>query len=173
MPHLNHRATSRLYAASADHPAMRSVIAFAAVVLAVSNSHEAAGQSAASPPVLTLTVGKSLVIDSPLKIRQVATASGEIVESVGIGPKELLLNGKSPGETSVTIWLEDETHLTYDVVVHENPSKWNAVREQIERELPGSDVAITPVNGTAFVRGVVADLDAAERVMNIVSTVAK
>ena len=152
---------------------MRSVIAFAAVLLAVSNSHEAAGQSAGSPPVLTLTVGKSLVIDSPLKIRQVATASGEIVESVGIGPKELLLNGKSPGETSVTIWLEDETHLTYDVVVQENPSKWNAVREQIERELPGSDVTITPVNGTAFVRGVVADLDAAERVMNIVSTVAK
>ncbi|MGP8244921.1 MAG: pilus assembly protein N-terminal domain-containing protein, partial [Bryobacteraceae bacterium] len=56
-----------------------------------------------APPIdgkLTATVGKSLIIDSPLKIEKISVANGDLVEAVAINPKEVLINGKAPGETS-------------------------------------------------------------------------
>jgi pilus assembly protein CpaC len=122
---------------------------------------------------LTVTVGKSLMIDSPIKIRQIATANSELIESVAIGPKEVLLNGKRPGETSLVVWLENDTRLMYDLIVRAGPQRLNAVREQIARELPGGDVNVTLDNDTAFVRGRVKDVVSAARVMAIASTLGK
>src|ERR1017187_7006487 len=53
---------------------------------------------------LLATVGKSLIIDSPLNIEKIAVANGDLVEAVAINPKEVLVNGKAPGETSLIIW---------------------------------------------------------------------
>src|ERR1041385_5141199 len=48
---------------------------------------------------LLATVGKSLIIDSPLEIEKISYANGDLVEAVAINPKEVLINGKAPGET--------------------------------------------------------------------------
>src|ERR1035441_1434128 len=52
-----------------------------------------------APGKLMVTVGKSLIIDSPLNIQRVSVANGELIEAVAVNPKEVLLNGKGPGET--------------------------------------------------------------------------
>jgi pilus assembly protein CpaC len=122
---------------------------------------------------LTVTVGKSLTIDSPLAIKRVATANGALVDAQAISPKELLLNGKSPGETSLLIWQEDGTRLIYDLTVRVSPQRLNAVREQIARDYPDADINVTFDNDVAFVRGTVKDITAADRIMTIVSTMAR
>jgi pilus assembly protein CpaC len=122
---------------------------------------------------LTVTVGKSLVIDSPIKITRLAAANSELIESIAIGPKEVLLNGKLPGETSLVVWLDNGTRLTYDLIVRASPQRLNAVREQVARDLPGGEVDVTLDNDVAFVRGRVKDVFAAERVMAIASTLGK
>ena len=127
----------------------------------------------AEPQKLTVTVGKSLLVDSPRKIRQVATANGELIESVAIGPREVLINGKAPGETSLIVWLDDDSRIVYDLVVRPAGLRLEAVREEIAREVPGSDVTVTFQNETAFVRGRVKDGFEAERVMAIATTLGK
>ena len=122
---------------------------------------------------LTLTVGKALMLDSPVKIKRIAAANSELIESVAIGPKEVLINGKLPGETSLVVWLENDMRVTYDLIVRASPQRLNAVREQIARDLPGGDVDVTLDNDTAFVRGRVKDEFAADRVMAVASTLGK
>jgi pilus assembly protein CpaC len=122
---------------------------------------------------LTVTVGKSLTIDSPLAIRRLATANGALVDAQAISPKEILLNGKAPGETSLIIWQDDGTRLIYDLTVRVSPQRLNAVREQIARDYPDADINVTFDNDTAFVRGTVKDVTAADRIMAIVSTLSK
>ena len=122
---------------------------------------------------LVVTVGKSLIIDSPLAIKRLAFANGTMVDAQAIGPKEILLNGKSPGETSLTIWQEDGTRLIYDMTVRISPQRLNAVREQIARDYPDADVNVTFDNDFAFVRGTVKDVTAADRIMAIVGTMSK
>jgi pilus assembly protein CpaC len=122
---------------------------------------------------LTVTVGKSLAIDSPLPIKRLAFANGALVDAQAIGPKEVLINGKAPGETSLIIWQEDGTRLIYDLTVRVSPQHLNAVRQQIARDYPDADINVTFDNDTAFVRGTVKTVTDAERIMAIVGTMAK
>src|SRR5438552_13952112 len=62
---------------------------------------------------LVVTVGKSLIIDSPMNIQRVSVANGELMEAVAVNPKEVLINGKAPGETSLIIWQQGGTRLLY------------------------------------------------------------
>ena len=70
---------------------------------------------------LVATVGKSLIIDSPLKIEKISVANGELVEAVAINPQEVLINGKNPGETSLIVWQHGGRRLVYDLVVRVSP----------------------------------------------------
>ena len=122
---------------------------------------------------LVVTVGKSLSIDSPLVIKRISLSNSSLAETVAIGPKEVLLNGKAPGETSLVIWQEGDIRLVYDVLVRAGSLRLDAVREQLAREFPGNAIDVTFDNDTAFVRGTVTDIVAADRTMAIASTLGK
>jgi pilus assembly protein CpaC len=124
----------------------------------------------AVPTHLVVTVGKSLSIDSPMTIKRVAIANTSLAETVVIGPKEVLVNGLSPGETSLVIWQEGDIRLVYDLLVRASELRLDAVREQIVREFPGADIDISLSNDIAFVRGTVKDMISGQRVLAIAST---
>jgi pilus assembly protein CpaC len=134
-------------------------------------------QAAAAEPAiagrLVVTVGKSLSIDSPVAIRQVSIGNNTLAETVVIGPREVLLNGKAPGETSLVIWQDGDVRLNYDVLVRASSLRLDAVRDQIARELPGSDLDVTFDNETVFLRGTVKDAVAADRALAIAGTLGK
>jgi len=48
---------------------------------------------AGPPGKLVVTVGKSLIIDSPMKIQRISVANGDLIEAVAVNPKEVLING--------------------------------------------------------------------------------
>jgi pilus assembly protein CpaC len=130
-------------------------------------------ENASGPAKLIVTVGKSLIIDSPLNIQRISVANGDLVEAVAVNPKEVLLNGKVPGETSLIVWQHNGNRLVYDLTVRMSPLKLEAVREQIAREYPDYDINVTFDNDTAFVRGAVKDVITADRVMAMVATLGK
>ena len=115
---------------------------------------ENGGQAAAGGPgKLVVTVGKSLIIDSPLKIQRIAVANGELTEAVAINPKEVLINGKAPGETSLIVWQEDGTRLLYDLTVRMSPLRLDVVRQQLARDFPDDEINVTYENETALCAG--------------------
>src|SRR6266702_8601663 len=80
----------------------------------------------AAPGKLVVTVGKSLIIDSPMNIQRVSVANGELIEAVAVNPKEVMINGKAPGETSLIIWQQGGTRLLYDLTVRMSPLRLDA-----------------------------------------------
>jgi len=122
---------------------------------------------------LVLTVGKSLVVDSPLNIQRVSVANGDLAEVIAIAPKEVLINGKAPGETTLLIWQQGGTRLFYDLTIRQNSGRIDAVRQELAHELAGQDVSVSFQNDTAFLSGTVKDLTSAERAVAIVATLGK
>jgi pilus assembly protein CpaC len=122
---------------------------------------------------LVVTVGKSLIIDSPLDIRRLSVANGDLAEAVAVNPKEVLINGKAPGETSLIVWQQNGARLVYDLTVRMSSLRLDAVRQQIARDFPDADVNVTFENDTAFVRGKVKDVTSADRIMAIAATLGK
>ena len=126
-----------------------------------------------APGKLMVTVGKSLIIDSPMKIQRISVANGELIEAVAVNPKEVLINGKAAGETSLIVWQEGGNRLLYDLTVRQSPLRLDAVRQQLARDFPSEDINVTFENETAFVRGTVKDVVAADRVMSISASLGK
>jgi pilus assembly protein CpaC len=120
-----------------------------------------------------LTVGKSMIIDSPVRIERLAVANETLVEAVAIDPRQVLINGKNAGETSLIVWQQGGTRLVYDLTVRMSPVRLDAVRQQLARDFPNDEINVSYENDTAFVRGMVKDVIAADRVMSIVSTLGK
>ena len=137
-------------------------------------SQNAPAQAPASAsPKLVVTVGKALIIDSPLNITRVHVANGEMAEAVAVNPKEVLINGKVPGETSLIVWQQNGARLVYDLTVRMSSARLEAVRQQLGRDYPNDDINVTYENDTAFVRGKVKDVTSGERVMSIASTLGR
>jgi pilus assembly protein CpaC len=155
---LFHRtAAAGVLAAMAGSPALLAV--------------ELQGPSASAP--LMVTAGKSLVLDSPLNIQRVSLANGELAEAVAVNPREVLINGKLPGETTLIIWQQGGPRLVYDLTVRTSPNKLEAVRQQIARELPGQDIGVYLEGDTVFLRGTASNMVSAERAATIAGTLGK
>jgi len=133
-------------------------------------------QNAKRPGVdgtLIVTVGMSMIIDSPVAVAKISIANGDLAEAVAVNPQEILINGKAPGETSLIVWQQGGTRLVYDLMVRISSQKLDNVRQQIARDFPDEDISVTFDNDTAFVRGSVKDTFEAVRIMAIASTLGK
>ena len=157
------------------------ILAFSVMLPAAEPARPAQQPDAAAPPPpapakpesLLVTVGKSLIVDSPLDIQRIAIANDGLVDAVPINFREVLVNGKAPGETSLIIWQKNGARNVFELTVRPSSVKLDAVRQQIARDFPDADINVTYDNETAFIRGTVKDVSAADRVQNIAATLGK
>src|SRR5580698_3505229 len=88
-------------------------------------------RAADEPKRLTLTAGKSVVIDTAMDVERVAVATEDTVEAVAITQREIVLNGKVPGETTVIVWQRGGDRTSYNVLVEPSPLKLAALRQRM------------------------------------------
>jgi len=62
-----------------------------------------------APQKLTLTAGKSIIIESPDRIKRVSVAAPEVTDAIVLTPRQIYLTGKAPGATNITLWNESRT----------------------------------------------------------------
>ena len=84
---------------------------------------------------LTVLTGKSLMVDSPVNIQRVALADGGIAEVLTTSPRELLIHGKTPGQTSLIVWQQGGNRLLFDLNVLPNNSKTQDLMDQLKASL--------------------------------------
>jgi pilus assembly protein CpaC len=133
----------------------------------------AAHASDGTPMDLVVTVGKSLILDTPADLRRISVANGDFAEALAVNPREVLINGKAPGETSLILWQQDGARTMYNLSVQQSTTRIEAVRVQLQRGLPGQDVSLEFENDTVFLRGTVKDLSSAERAAGMAATLGK
>jgi pilus assembly protein CpaC len=145
----------------------------AVFALAVNGQDQAPNQATASRE-LAVTVGKSVLVDSPQTVERVAVANGDLAEAIAITPHEVLVNGKTAGETSMIVWQQGGNRLFFDLTVNRSEARLDAIRREISQEVGGNQTVSLSMEGDAiFLRGTVKDLTAAQRVVDIASTIGK
>jgi pilus assembly protein CpaC len=118
-------------------------------------------------------VDQSAVVDHATAIRRISVANGDIAEAVAVSSREVLVNGKAPGETSLILWDSKGDRTRFEIRVVPNSSRVEAVRRELQQELAGQDVSLTLENGNVFLRGTVKEVNAADRALAIASTLGK
>lgn len=133
--------------------------------------HALAQPASAAPRELSVVAGKSLVIDSPVNVQRVSVSDPSIVEAVGVSPTEIVLNGKSTGQTSVIVWQQGGNRLFFEVTVRpRGEKKIDIIRRELAREMGEQDVQISMEEDTVYLRGTVQSLTASERAASIATS---
>jgi pilus assembly protein CpaC len=157
------------------HSLRRSLSFLAAVVLL--QAQNPVEQPAPAPPTaaheLYVTVGKSLLVDSPTIIQRVSVANGTIAEAIATTPREVLVNGKTAGETSLIVWQQNGNRLIFDLIVQPSSTRLDNINRELRTEMGDQKVAVSMQDGVPFLRGIVNDLLSADRAVLIASTLGK
>ena len=108
----------------------------------------AAADSGASIDV-TVEVNCSSLLDRPAGVKRISIANGEIAEAVATSTTEIVINGKTPGDTTLIIWDQNGDRSILSVHVLPPSAKIDFVRDQILREA-GQEVRLTAQDGLSF-----------------------
>src|SRR5262249_3261264 len=145
----------------------------AAAALIEAQAQAPAPSQATASRDLTVTVGKSVLVDSPANVERISLADGNVAEAVAITPREIQINGKAPGETSLIVWQTGGNRLFFDLTVTRNENRLDAVRRQLAREMGDDEVTIDLEQDSVFLRGTVKDTTTADRAVLIASTLGR
>ena len=88
-----------------------------------------------APRELLVTSGKSLVVDSPVNVERVSIANAETAEALAVTPREVLINGKKPGETTLIVWQQGGQRLIFELVVRPNLARVERIQALIREEI--------------------------------------
>jgi pilus assembly protein CpaC len=139
-----------------------------AVCLAISS--QAQGPA---PSDLYVGLNKSNILENANGVKRISIANPEVAEAVAVSKTEVLVNGKAAGETSLVLWDQHGQRTMFDVHVTLADSRPEAVRAELQRELPGQNIDFDLGNGTVFLRGLANDVTSADRAAAIVATLGK
>jgi pilus assembly protein CpaC len=131
----------------------------------------AASQDASND--LSVSVGKTVLVDTTWPIKKVAIGTDEIADVHGTSPTEIMVRGKTPGETSLIVWDTHGGRQFFNLSVRPSSAALNdsldSIRRELRTELPGQPLKITAGPGVIYLRGTVKDLDNASRAVKIAS----
>jgi pilus assembly protein CpaC len=116
-------------------------------------------------------VGKTVLVDIAWPIKRIANNMAEIADVHATSPTEVMVQGKTPGETSLIVWDTHGGRQFFNVTVRPNMSALNdsldAIRRELRTELPGQTLKVSTENGSIFLRGTVKDLNSSDRAVRI------
>jgi pilus assembly protein CpaC len=153
----------RLYNAIAFILAIIVLMYCPATIYAASHGHP---KAPAPADRVNVPVGKSIIFETPQPVKRVAIAQPAIADAMVLTPRQIYINGKSPGSTNVTLWGSGDT-ITGILDIDVAPDS-NRLKEHIYTLFPGEKaVAITSANDYLTLSGTVTSLAAANQIFEL------
>jgi len=119
---------------------------------------------------LRLAVGRSLVMDFPADIARISTSTPEVVDAVAVSVREVLLNGKGQGTSTVVVWTKPTERHFYTVTVDVN---LESIQSLVQETFPGMDIRVQAARDSVSLVGRVPSKEVSERAAALVAPLAK
>jgi pilus assembly protein CpaC len=104
---------------------------------------------------LHVFVGKSVVINLQTPVSRILSSNPAVIDTLATSPKQVVVEGKAPGVSSLIIWDSSGHSQILDVTVDVNISH---LRTAIEQTYPGQPVNIQSDGAHLILTGTVSDL---------------
>src|SRR5260370_28663550 len=135
-----------------------------------------AGQGASRDTAndLSITVGKSALVDFTKPVIRVAVGLGDVAEATAVSQTEVMVNGRATGNTSLIVWEQGGERQFFNVAVHASRAAsedtLTALRRELRTALPGQNITISSENNLVFLRGTVNDLASSDSPVQMASS---
>ena len=119
---------------------MRAALRLVVLVLVgVSAAPLFAQQPAANIPQVSITTGRSTIVTTTFDVTRIAITNPAVADAVVVKPREVLIDGKSPGTITLMVWGATE-RVQYDIVVEQPISP---LEQQLHQLFPTEEVVVT------------------------------
>ncbi len=125
-------------------------------------------QAAGDQQELHLLVGRSLVINSPTRIKRISVADPAILEAIVVTPNEILINGKAPGSVSLLLWDEAEQNQNFEVSVDLDAI---GLAQRIHDAFPTEQVRVDTTNDVVMLSGKVSSAAVADKIIEVAKSI--
>ena len=132
----------------------------------------AAGLGAADTTAdeIHILTGRSVVLEHPDDIVRISVANPEIIDAVAVTTREVLLNAKASGTTSLIIWSKPGDRQMFTVYVAVNAE---GLDRQIKDTFPGEQIQVRGGKDALTLTGRVSSTAVGDRVAALAATAAK
>ena len=113
---------------------------------------------------IPLTIGKSIVLDIPDEIQRVALTDEAIADAIAISTREVLINAKAEGVTTLVLWSRSGDRTFFTISVAPNI---RMVQDHLRATFPGEQVRVTANRGVMTLNGKVSDPAVEERIIGL------
>ena len=137
---------------------------------AASKLHDERRVNQDDPQTLHLIVGRSLVIDTPDRLRRVYVANPAVLDSLTSSPYQIVLTAKLAGTSSVVLWSESGRSQLYTVLADLDVA---GLEDSLAQALPGDRVDVKAVQGRVYLSGVVGSDAAADEAVRLTAIYSK
>jgi len=119
---------------------------------------------------LKLTVGKSVVIDYPSDVGRISTSNPDIVDAVPITSREILINAKANGQSTLVVWSKTGERSFFAVTVDMN---LEAIQKLLKETFPNENIEVRASRDSASLNGRVSSQLVADRAVALVVPLVK
>lgn len=110
-------------------------------------------------------VGKSQILNFDRDIERVSITNDSVAEIVVLSPKQLLINGKQAGSTSIIFWSKNSSKpVFYNLVIQQNTDSFI---QAVEHVAPNENISIIFNNEGAVITGKISSSAVKEKIKNI------
>jgi pilus assembly protein CpaC len=112
---------------------------------------------------VSLTAGRSTVLFTDFEIVRIAVTNPEVADATVVQPRQILVDGKSPGTVSLIVWSVDDRKY-YDLVVEPAVT---TLQQQLRMLFPGEDIQVNATDEALILSGTVSGNPVALRAAEI------
>ncbi|MSV27136.1 MAG: type II and III secretion system protein [Bryobacterales bacterium] len=122
-----------------------------------------------APASMTLTVGRGQLLQFPDEASRVSVSDPLIADAVVVSPHDVVLNGKSPGNTTIMIWHGDNVS-PYEISVEPDLTE---IQKQLRASFPAEQIDVSSSRDAILLTGVVTDAEISKQAAAIAAVHAK
>jgi len=129
-------------------------------------AYDAPNVNTTVPQTLSLTVGKSIIVESQSPVRRVSLAEPEIADAVVLSPQQVYVTGKASGITTLTLW-SSPTKISriFDLDVMPDISR---LREKLHEMFPQEEnIRVTATHDSLTLAGTVSSAPRLAEIMAV------
>jgi pilus assembly protein CpaC len=121
---------------------------------------------------IKLVEGHGELLQFQRDVTKVSISEPKVADAVIVSPREIMVNAKGPGGTTLMIWETGADPARYDITVVKDESEWNGVLKKIQ-EAGGGNVTATGSPESIVLAGNVKSTDDSKRLAGMAQAHAK
>jgi pilus assembly protein CpaC len=139
--------------------------ALAAVCVAAAAAQTTTAQTVTVAPAhdLSLIEGRGELLRFQNDISKVVISEPKIADAIVISPREVMVNAKGQGRTTLVVWEAGAEPARWEIAVTKDTAEWEAFRKQLLDSANGATINVTGSGETIVLTGMVKSAEDAKR----------